>query len=80
MIKNAQFPFFVEKRKLFVTKLSLEEFNLVFFKADRSVLKQPRQHNFQYILYPMVKKSTFLKGNFCIYKGFIDFLYILPSA
>ena len=56
--------FFVEKRKLFVTKLSLEEFNLVFFTAERSVLKQPRRHNLQYILYSMVKKSTFFIGEF----------------
>ena len=28
----------------------------------------------------MVKKSRFLKVNFCIYKGVIDVLYILTSA
>ena len=55
--------FFVEKRKLFVTKLSSEEFNLVFFTAERSVLKQPRRHNFQYILYSMVKKRTSFIGD-----------------
>ena len=71
--------------KLFATKLSFEEFNLVFFTAERSVLNQPRQRrfwrDFQYIiLYSMVKKNRFFKGNFCIYKGFIDILYILTSA
>ena len=37
---------FVDKRKLFAMKLSFEEFNLVFYTADRSawlVLNQPRQ-------------------------------------
>ena len=41
--------FFVDKRKLFTMKLSFEEFNLVFYKADRSarlVLNQPRQRGF----------------------------------
>ena len=28
----------------------------------------------------MVKEITFLKGNFCIYEGFMDVLYILRSA
>ena len=40
---------FVDKRKLFAMKLSFEEFNLVFYTADRSawlVLNQPRQRGF----------------------------------
>ena len=41
---------------------------------------QARQRSFcwifRYILHPMAKKITFLKGNLCIYKGFIDVLYI----
>ena len=40
---------FVDKRKLFVMKLSFDEFNLVFYTADRSawlVLNQPRQRGF----------------------------------
>ena len=28
----------------------------------------------------MVKESTFLKGNFCSYKGFMDVFYIFTSA
>ena len=48
------------------------------------VLKQPRQRGFgrnlRYILYSKVKESTFLKGNFCIYKSFMDVFYILTSA
>ena len=45
------------------------------------VLNHPRQRSFgrnvRYILYSMVNESTFLKGKFCIYKGFMDVLYIL---
>ena len=62
--------FFVEKRKLFVTKLSSEEFNLVFVTAERSVLKQPRRHNFQYIpslLYGQ-EKYLFYRGIFVFIK------------
>ena len=48
------------------------------------VLKQPRQRGFgrnlRYILYSMVKESTFLKGNFCSYKSFMDVFCILTSA
>ena len=66
---------FVDKRELFAMKLSFEEFNLDFFTADQRawlVLNQPRQRGFwrnlRYILYSMVIKSTFLKGNFCVYR------------
>ena len=60
---------FVDKRKLFAMKLSFEEFNLVFYTADRSawlVLNQPRQRGFwrhlRYIPYSMIKeKYAFLK-------------------
>ena len=48
------------------------------------VFKQPRQRGFgrnlRYILYSMVKESTFLKGNFCSYKSFMDVFCILTSA
>ena len=40
---------FVDKRELFPVKLSFEEFNLVFLKADQSAwrgLNQPRQRGF----------------------------------
>ena len=30
-----------------------------------------------YILFSVAKESKFLKGNFCIYKGFMDVFYIL---
>ena len=33
-----------------------------------------------FILYSIVKESTFLKGNYGIYKRFIDVFYILTSA
>ena len=75
---------FVDKRKLFVSKLSFEEFHLVFFTAEHLACfgpSEPRNQsfcrNFRYILYSIIKENTFLKGNFCIYKGFINVLYIL---
>ena len=78
---------FVDKRELFAMKLCFEEFNLVFFAADQSawlVLNQPTQRGFwrnvRYFLYSMVKESTSFKGNFCIYKGFMDVFYILTLA
>ena len=58
---------FVDKRKLFAMKLSFEEFNLVFYTADRStwlVLNQPRQRGFwrhlRYILYSVIKEKHVL--------------------
>ena len=76
---------FVDKRKIFVTKLSLEKFNTVFFTAELLACFEPTKQrsfgrNLRYILYSMVKESTFSKGNFCIYKGYIHVLYILTSA
>ena len=65
---------FVDKRKLFAMKLSFEEFNLVFYTADRSawlVLNQPRQRGFwrhlRYIPYSMIKEK-------CVFKK--EFLYL----
>ena len=67
---------FVDRRKLLISKNSTTDLWLV--------LKQPRQRGFgrnlRYILYSKVKESTFLKGNFCIYKSFMDVFYILTSA
>ena len=78
---------FVDKRELFAMILCFEEFMLVLFAADQSgwlVLNQPRQRGFwrnvRYFLYSMVKESTSFKGNFCIYKGFMDVFYILTLA
>ena len=71
---------FVEKRKLFIKKSSFEEFNLVFFTAEPMVCfeMQPRQRSFcwifRYILHSMAETITFLKGNLCIFKCFIDVL------
>ena len=55
---------FVDKRKLFAMKLSFEEFNRVFYTADRSawlVFNQPRQRSFRrhlrYIPYSIVKEK-----------------------
>ena len=31
-------------------------------------------------VYSMVKEGTFLKRNFCIYKGFMDAFYIFTSV
>ena len=73
---------FVEEGKLFIKKSSIEEFNLVFFMAERMVCfeMQLRQRSFYWIfrciLHSMAKKITFLKGNLCILKFFIDVLYI----
>ena len=62
---------FVDKRKLFAMKLSFEEFNLVFYTADRSawlVLNQPRQRGFwrhlRYIPYSMIKEKYVFKREF----------------
>ena len=62
---------FVDKRKLFAMKLSFEEFNNVFCKADRSawlVLNQPRQRGFgrhlRYIPYSMIKEKYVFKREF----------------
>ena len=59
---------FVDKQKLFAMKLSVKEFNLVFYTADRSawlVLNQLRQRGFwrnlRYIPYSMVKEKCVLK-------------------
>ena len=77
---------FVDKRKLFAMKLSFEEFNLVFYTADRSVwlvLNQGSQVSkdpWGTLRTLWSEKSTFLKGYFCIYKGFMDVFYILLSA
>ena len=71
---------FVEEGKLFIKKSSFEEFNLVFFTTERMVCfeMQPRQWSFcwifRYILHSMAKTITFLKGNLCIFKCFIDVL------
>ena len=65
---------FVGKRQLFAMKLSFEEFNLVFYTANRNtwlVLNQPRQRGFwrhlRYILYSMIKEK-------CVFKK--EFLYL----
>ena len=66
---------FVDKRKLFAMKLSFGEFKLVFYTADWSawlVLNQPTLWS--------KKSRVFKKGNFCIYKGFMDVFYSLTSA
>ena len=73
---------FVEEGELFIKKLSFEEFKLVFFSTERMVCfeMQPRQWSFcwifRYILHSMVKTITFLKGNLCIFKCFIEVLEI----
>ena len=69
---------FVEKGKLFIKKSSFEEFNLVFFTAEPMVCfeMQPSQRSFcwifRYILHSMAKRITFLRGNLCILKCFVD--------
>ena len=55
-----------------------------FLRGDQSawlVLNQPRQRGFwRNVRYFLVKESTSFKGNFCIYKGFMDVSYILTLA
>ena len=64
-------------------KLSFEEFNLVFSRrAAWLVLNPTKAATFLkklhgYILFSVAKESKFLKGNFCIYKGFMDVFYVL---
>ena len=62
---------FANKRTLFAITLSFEEFNLVFYTADRSawlVLNQPRQRGFwrhlRYIPYSMIKEKYVFKREF----------------
>ena len=62
---------FVDKRKLFAMKLSFEEFNLVFYTADRNawlVLNQTRQRGFwrhlRYIPNSMIKEQFVFKMEF----------------
>ena len=75
----------VGKGKFFIMKLFFEEFNL--FSSRWSACPvcfemQPRQRRFGEFwgFYSMVKEITFLKGNLCIYKCFIDILFILASV
>ena len=79
---------FVDKRKLFAMKLSFEEFNIVlhrrrigalglFWTNQGSKVSEDTWGTFRTL---WSKKSTFLKGNFCIYKGFMDVFYILTLA
>ena len=76
----------VDKPELFAMKLSFKEFTLVFFTADQSawlILNQPRfvKKLEVHSVYSMVKESTFLKGNLCIYKGFMDLqFYVFTLA
>ena len=77
----------VDNERLFFTKFSFEKFE-IFFTADRSALPALKRNEaakflkiFRYILYPIVKKVTFLKGKLCIFKYLIlDVLYILRSV
>ena len=75
---------FVEEGKLFIKMLAFEEFNVVFFTAERMMVcslkcQQPRQRRicwiFRYILHSLAKKITFLKGNVCTYICFKDFFF-----
>ena len=68
--------------KLFVMKLLCEEFNFSYFLQGgalgqfSAVLKGNQGsdvlENFEVYIYSMVKETTFLKGNLCICKCFID--------
>ena len=70
----------VEEGKLFIKKSSFEEMNLVSFMAEHMVcswnaIKAAKFYwIFRYILHSMAKTISFLKGNLCIFKCFIDIL------
>ena len=75
--------FFEDKRKLFATTLSFEEFNLVFYMADRSaslVLKQQGIEVSEDTCGRFRTEKYVFKTDFCIYKGFMGVFYILTSA
>ena len=75
---------FVDKRKLFAIKLSFQEFTLV---STRRIValglfwtnqgSEDSEETWGTFCTLWSKDSTFLKGNFCIYKGFLDDFYIL---
>ena len=79
---------FMGKRKLFAMKLSFER-NSTLFSTRRigalglfwtnqgSEVSEETWGTFRTL---WSKKSAFLKGKFCIYKGFMDVFYILTSA
>ena len=73
---------------LFAMKLSFERNSTLFshcgserlacFEQTEATrfLKKLEVHS----VYSLVKESPFLKGNFCIYKGFMDLFYIFTTA
>ena len=74
---------FEDKEKFEAAKFTFEDFDLVSFTADRSACAflncdqvSNLFKNFQVtcILHIILKESTLLKGNLCIYKCFIDVL------
>ena len=83
--KNAPI-LFVDKRELFTMKLCFEEFNLVFFAGIRALglfwtnrgseVSEETWGTFC----TLWSRKVRLKGNFCIYKGFMDVSYILTLA
>ena len=72
---------FVEEGKLFIKKLSFEEFNLVFFVVEQMVCFETATKAVTFLLNFQVPFSLYgqenyvLPGNLCIYECFIDVLY-----
>ena len=78
---------FVDKRKLFAMKFSFEEFNLV--STRRLVAlglywtnqgSEDSEETWGTFCTLWSRNCTFLKEDFCIYKGFMDVCNILTSA
>ena len=80
--------FFSWQRKAFLYQIEEFKIHQIFTTADRRIClfwNPTKQRSFwrifRYILYSIVKKIMFLKGNLCISKYFIlEALYILRSA
>ena len=75
----------MNKGTVFVSKLSFEEINLVFFAAKfftcfepTKAIKVPKKLKVHFILYG--QGNYVFKRELCIYEGFMDVLYILRSA
>ena len=75
--------FFLGTKKSFKLR-NLPSRTSALFPSWRSTCPFPSQQSFLrifwYILYIMLKECTLLKENLCIYKCFLDVLYILDSV
>ena len=82
--KNAQFPF-CGQTKAFCYDIVLRGIQPCFLRIGALGLFWTNKaarflKTLRYIPYSMIKKSTFLKGNFLYFKGFMVVFYILTSV